>query len=95
MSYKITIAGCQQISHTSGSSTNSGAVLNAKSCVLYSTSDCIVNLGAAAPATGAAGLFVPANTFLEINATGFEQSLVAARSLSTSGILYISPLVAN
>jgi hypothetical protein len=92
--FKIAIAGCQQVAHTSGNSTASGAVIGSKSCVLYSTQDCIVAIAASptAPADGAAGLFVPANTFLELNTVGSEQMKIAARSLSTSGILYISPL---
>lgn len=92
MSYKIAIAGCQQVSHTSSGSTASSNAINAKSIVVYSTSDCTINIGAAAAATGAASVFVPASTFLELNTLGLEQSTIQARSLSTSGILYVNPI---
>lgn len=95
MSFKINIAGCQQIAFTSSGSTNSGAVINAKGVVLYATKDCFVAVGAAptAGATGAANIFVPAQTFLELNTVGNEQSLIAARGSSESGTLYINQLV--
>lgn len=92
MSYKITIAGCQQVAHTSSVSTASGAVINAKSIVVYSTADCFINIGAAAAATGAGSVFVPASTFLELNTIGLEQSTIQARSVSTSGTLYVNPI---
>lgn len=92
MPYKIYIAGCQQIAFTASGSTATSAIIGSKKVVVYSTKDCFVNIGTTAGSTGAANLFVPANTFLELNTIGSEQSTMTARGASESGTLYLSPL---
>jgi hypothetical protein len=92
MAYKITIAGCQEVAFTTSGSTASGSVLGAKAVVLYASADCFVNVGTTAGGTGSANLFVPANTFLELNTIGLEQSTMTARGKSEAGTLYINPI---
>jgi hypothetical protein len=94
MSYKINFSGCQQIAHTSGGSVASSAI-PARDVVVYSTTDCFLNVGASsvtAGATGAGNMFIPAQTFVELRIVGTGAKYMAARSSSTSGTLYINPL---
>ena len=95
MAYRINIAGCQQVAFTSSGSTSSSAVLDSKAVVLYSTKDVFVRTGttATATATGNANVFIPAETYVELDTTGLEQHVMAARGASESGTLYINPLV--
>jgi len=93
MPYKINIAGCQQISFTASGSTATSSVINSKSVVVYATKACFINIGTTAGSTGAANVYCPADTFLELDTTGSEQSTMTARGATESGVLYISPLV--
>lgn len=95
MSYRINVSGCQQIAFTSSGSTACTNTLNAKEVVVYSTADCFVNIAASPTAgtTGAANVFVPANTFLELDTTLNVQEKIAARGTSSSGTLYINTII--
>lgn len=93
-SYRINPDRCQQIAFNSSTSTKSTNSINATEVVLYSTVDCFVNFSdnPTATATGAANVFVPAQTFLPVKLASGTNHLAAIGSTS-AGTLYINALV--
>lgn len=93
MGHRINPALCQQISFTNAGSTACSNAVNSDEVVLYATQDCFINLATSptATATGAANIFVPANTWLELSMSS-RLLKIAARGSTTSGVLYINAI---
>ena len=93
MAYKINPALGQQIAFNASTSVATTNKVDSSGIVLYATKDCFITMAAApaATATGAANVFVPAQTFLELD-LGANRNIwkIAAIGASESGTLYVN-----
>jgi len=81
----------QQSVSVSTSSAATAAVINSSTCVVYSTVECFLVVGASPTATVAIGQPIPANTLVPVKGITAGVDKIAAISATGSGTLYIRP----